>query len=345
VRIEFLGHAGMDKIFQPVLEGLRDEGHDVHRHPHASDAAAGTISPDVDVLVAFGGIKFDRGILSRFPKLRALISPVTGTEGFDESAATELGIVVANGQIVENYTGMAEATIMLMLAALYDLHGTERVLREDLPRPQVHAARMLMGKTVGLIGFGQIAKAVAERLQAWHCNILASVRTPRPLPDRVSPVSLDVLLRTSDVVVVLSSLNAETRGMLGAAELASMKEDVVFINVSRGGIVDEQALAALALARPRMRLAVDVFERLPVEKDHPLRQLPNAILTPHMVGHTIETHQRLPIALLANIHHAMAGTPPEYIRNPQVLPRWSARLSSLTSGQAQHVGALEKGGR
>jgi D-3-phosphoglycerate dehydrogenase len=327
VRIEFLGHDGMDKIFRPVVEVLRGEGHDVHRHPYAGDAAAGTVDPDVDVLVAFGGIKVDRAVLAGLPRLRALISPVTGTEGFDESAATDFGIVVANGQIVENYTGMAEATIMLMLVALYDLHGTEKILRDDLPRPQVHAARMLMGKTVGLIGFGQIAKSVAERLKNWNCNILASVRTPRPLLDHVSATTLDDLLRTSDVVVVLSSLNAETRGMVGASELALMKEDVTFINVSRGGIVDEKALAALAVARPRMRLAVDVFERLPVAKDHPLRQLPDAILTPHMVGHTLETHQRLPIALLENIRHAMAGTPPEYIRNPQVLPRWRARWS------------------
>jgi D-3-phosphoglycerate dehydrogenase len=318
----------MDRIFTPAIRALQGEGHSVLRHAAAGVSPVAAIDPDVDVVVAFGGTAVDRATLARLPRLRALISPVTGTEGFDEAAATDLSIVVANGQIVENYTSMAEATIMLILAALYDLHGTEKVLREDLPRPQVHAARMLMGKTVGLIGFGQIANAVADRLQGWRCAILASIRNPRALPSHVAPVALEHLLRSSDVVVVLTSLNGETRGMLGADQLALMKEDVTFINVSRGGIVDETVLAALARARPRMKIAVDVFERLPVARDHPLRQLPNAILTPHMVGHTLETHERLPVVLLENVHHALAGTAPEHVRNPDVLPRWLERWSS-----------------
>lgn len=330
MHIEFLGPNGMDRFFVPAVEALRSEGHEVRRHPSDGGTSAAAIDPDVDLVVAFGGVAIGRPDLARLCRLRALISPVTGTEGFDERAATELGILVANGQVVENYTSMAEATVMLVLAALYDLHGTERVLREDLPRPQTHAARMLMGKTVGLIGFGQIAKAVAERLQAWRCPMLASMRTPRPLPAYVAPAELEHLLRASDVVVVLASLNSDTRGMLGKAELALMKEDVTFVNVSRGGIVDEAALAALALARPRMRIAVDVFERLPVAQDHPLRRLPNAILTPHMVGHTYETHQRLPVVMMENIHHALSGTPPEYIRNPEVLPGWLAKWAGRT---------------
>ena len=328
MRIEFLGPEGMDRFFVPAIESLRREGHAVRRHPSGGERTAAAVDPDVDLVVAFGGVSIDRRDLVRLPRLRALISPVTGTEGFDEAAATELGILVANGQIVENYTSMAEATVMLVLASLYDLHGAERVLRDDLPRPQIHAAKMLMGKTVGLIGFGKIASAVAERLQAWRCTMLASMRTPRPLPAYVAPAQLDHLLRVSDVVVVLASLNSDTHGMLGKAELALMKEDATFVNVSRGGIVDEEALASLALARPAMRIAVDVFERLPVAKDNPLRRLPDAILTPHMVGHTYETHQRLPIVMMENIHHALAGTAPEYVRNPAVLPRWLARWGS-----------------
>ena len=325
MRVEFLGPAHMDKIYRAPLAALADEGYDVVRRHGANEEIAQAVAAETDVLVAFGGVAVGRDVLARLPNLRALISPVTGTENFDEPAATGLEIVVANGQIPENYTSMAEAAIMLVLASLYDLQGAETILQEGRPRPDVLKARMLSGKSIGLIGFGQIARAMADRLQAWGCRIVASVRTPRPLPPGVMPSPLTSLLRESDVVVVLASLNAETRGLLGREQLSLMKDEVVFVNVARGGIVDEQALAELALARPQMRIAVDVFERLPLPADHPLRRAPNAILTPHMIGHTRETHDRLPVVLLDSIRRALAGMPPEFVRNPEVLPRWTAR--------------------
>jgi len=166
---------------------------------------------------------------------------------------------------------------------------------------------------------------MADRLQPWGCRIIASVGTPRPLPSHVEPSALAPLLRNADFVVVLASLNSETRGLLGAQELSSMKVIVVFVNVARSGIVDEQTLAEFALAQPQVRLALDVFERPPLAADHPLRRAPNAILTPHIIGHTRETLDRSPIVLPEEIRRAMQGTPPAYIRNPEVLHGWIAR--------------------
>jgi D-3-phosphoglycerate dehydrogenase len=185
---------------------------------------------------------------------------------------------------------------------------------------------MLSGKTVGLIGFGQIAQSVAARLPPWQCKMIATVRKPRPLPDYVRAVPLDELLAESDVVVVLTGLNDETRGLLDAAKLARMKPDVTFVNVARGGIVDQNALARLASERPDMRIALDVFDPDPLEPDSPLRRLPNAILTPHMVGHTRETHERLPVVLLESIEKVIAGEAPDYVRNPQIIDAWCARF-------------------
>jgi D-3-phosphoglycerate dehydrogenase len=184
---------------------------------------------------------------------------------------------------------------------------------------------MLMGKTVGLIGFGQIAQAVAERIAGWGCRIVTTVRTPRPLPPGVTAVPLDELLRDSDVVVVLVPLNADSAGMLDAARLRTMKPEVAFINVARGGIVEDDALAALARERPEMRLALDVFAQEPLPTDSPLRALPNAILTPRMVGHTRETLGRLPLVVTENVERAIAGTAPAYVRNPEILEAWLAR--------------------
>jgi len=324
MQIDFVGPPRFAGLFQPSIDALTTQGHAARWF---RDPATYVADAKLDVLVALRNERVTGALMERAPRLRALISPVTGTEGFDEAAATARTILVANGQIPENYVSMAEATVMLVLAALYDLNGTQRVLTENLSRPEHLRARMLSGKTVGLIGFGQIAQSVAARLTPWQCTMVAAVRTPRALPDHVRAVPLDALLATSDVVVVLASLNDQTRGLLDAAKLEQMKPNVTFVNVARGGIVDQKALARLAAERPDMRIALDVFDPDPLETDSPLRRLPNAILTPHMVGHTRETHERLPVVLLENIERVIAGKVPDHVRNPQIIDAWRARFA------------------
>src|ERR1700690_3563829 len=101
---------------------------------------------EADILLAPGNLPCTRALMQAAPRLRAVISPFIGTEGFDERAATDLGILVANGQTPENVQSMAEATILLVLAALYDLHGSEAVLRGAMPRPAHSRAFMLRGR-------------------------------------------------------------------------------------------------------------------------------------------------------------------------------------------------------
>ncbi|HEY5081485.1 MAG TPA: NAD(P)-dependent oxidoreductase [Bauldia sp.] len=327
MQIDFVGPQSFELMYQPSLDALAAGGHKGRWFKTPAEYWAAADPANLDVLVAIGALKVGADFLDQAPNLRALISPVTGTEGFDEAAASARNVLVANGQILENYVSMAEATVMLILAALYDLNGTQRLLAENGPRPPRPRARMLMRKTVGLIGFGQIARAVAARLESWDCRILTTMRTARALPDRVKGVPLGTLLTESDVVVVLAALNDDTRAMLGERKLSAMKPDVVFVNVARGGIADEHALARLARERPEMRIAVDVFSPDPLPLDSPLRSLPNAILTPHMVGHTRETLDRLPVVLLANIEHVLAGEVPDYVRNPKVIDAWRARWS------------------
>ena len=150
---------------------------------------------DVDAILCMHDFPLTRELMTSLPRLRAVFSFVTGTEGFDEQAATQLGILVGNGQIPENFASMAEATIMLMLVALYDLHGAEELQRKDLPRPRTFTASMLMGKTVGLIGFGQIARAIVERLRTWSVKLQVYVpRLRTPIPPEVRQVELDELL-------------------------------------------------------------------------------------------------------------------------------------------------------
>jgi phosphoglycerate dehydrogenase-like enzyme len=326
-RIVAVGRARSIRLFTDIVEKLRGLGHDVVFHPDSSafDDAGANLA-DVDVLVAASSFACSRKLMATANRLRGIVSPTTGVEGFDIAAATKLGILVANGQIRENVEGMAEATLLLLLASLYDLRGSEALLRENGPRPAEARARMLGGKTVGMIGFGQIARAVADRLATWNVAIQTYARRPPvDLPRHVRLVELDPLLRTSDAVCVLATLNSASRGLLNAERLQLLKQNAVLVNTARGAIIDERALCDIARQRPDLRLALDVFVEEPLPPHSPLRDLPNAILTPHMLGQTREALAALPETAVDNVRAILAGQQPQHVCNPEVIPRWQAR--------------------
>jgi phosphoglycerate dehydrogenase-like enzyme len=325
-RVIMVGTRATEHVFGVVEAGLRTRPVEVERYRSVEDFMA---TPDAlaaaDLLFADSSLACSRALMAGGPQLRAVISPWIGIDRLDLKGASELGILVGNGRVAENYLSMAEATIMLMLASLYNLHEKEDAFRRNLPRPQRQTARMLRGKTIGMIGFGHMARAIAARLAAWEVAMQAyAPRLHEPFPSEVKRVELDELMRTSDIVSIHAALNEETRGMLDARRLALMKPDATLINTARGGIVDEAALARLA-QEGRLKIALDVYETLPPPPDSPLRALPNAILTPHLVGHTAETHAAVPKAAIENILRVLDGKPPLSVCNPEILPAWTRR--------------------
>ncbi len=153
-------------------------------------------------------------------------------------------------------------------------------------------------------------------------------------------VDLDTLMRTSDVVVVLASLNPETRGLISAEKLRLMKQTAILVNTARGAIVDEAALADALKSKAIAGAALDCFSVEPLPADSPLRGLPNAILTPHMIGHTVEAHHSLEVATRENLDLVLSGQPPRYVVNPAVLPAWTKKWArselALVSGPKPH---------
>jgi len=195
---------------------------------------------------------------------------------------------------------------------------------------------MLGDKIVGMIGFGQIARAVAVRLAGWNVTIQAYTRRgAADAPSNVRFVGLEELLRSSDVVCVLSTLNSDSQGLLNADRLRLLKRDAVLVNTARGAIIDELALCEIAKQRPDLRLALDTFTTEPLPPQSALRDLPNAILTPHMLGHTQEAHAALPDAAVENVRRILAGELPRYVCNPDVIPRWRARWAPRCRIQAR----------
>jgi phosphoglycerate dehydrogenase-like enzyme len=132
-------------------------------------------------------------------------------------------------------------------------------------------------------------------------------------------------MRTSDVVVVLASLNPETRGLISAEKLRLMKQTAILVNTARGAIVDEAALADTLKSKAIAGAALDCFSVEPLPATSPLRGLPNAILTPHMIGHTVEAHHSLEVATRENLDLILSGRPPRYVVNPAVLPAWTKK--------------------
>ncbi|MGE0666128.1 MAG: NAD(P)-dependent oxidoreductase [Sphingomonadales bacterium] len=318
-RIVAAGPAMSAPLLDPIAGALAGLGHHVTAHyGEARDLGADWAEADVAV---WYGLPCGHDVLARAPSLRAVVAPTIGCEWIDHRAATDLGILVVNGQVPENYESMAEAAVLLMLAALYDLRGTEAELRGTGRRGK---PRMLRGKTVGIIGFGNIARCLVTRLEGWGVRILANTRTPREAPG-VAFVPLDALIAESDVVVVLASLNGESLHLLEERRLARIRRDAVLLNLSRGPVVDEAALARLVAAGHLSAVALDVFEVEPLPADSPLRALPNAILTPHSIGHTTESFAAIPRVAVANVLAVIAGEVPASTLNPDALERWKAK--------------------
>ncbi len=321
-----VGH--LDYFFAPVREALEAKGHAfIHFKTPAEFLAHPEALNDAAVILAHGFVPVSAETLSRAPRLKAVISTWMGAEGFDENAATARGIVIGNGAIPENAESMAEATVLMLLSCLYDANATQQRFRDHIWGQPLLTARMLKGKTVGLFGYGAIARGIVQRLTGWGVSFLATTRHPPVEPGPVRFVALDEMLPAADILCILAPLTDATRGLFNAEKLARMKRGSILICTSRGGIVDEAALYTLAKDGHFASLGLDVFQTEPLEKDSPLRALPNAFLTPHGIGHTQEARKRLIEVGVENVMRVLANKPPLYVCNPDVLPRWRGRIA------------------
>ena len=222
---------------------------------------------------------------------------------------------------------------MLMLNLSYDLRRTEQVLRTCSPRPTVLNARMLRGKTIGLVGMGRIARGVVQRLQGWDVDIVAySPHTmPEKVPVGVQMIGLTDLLKISDIVSLHTTLTRETEHLIGAEQLGIMKPSAFLINTARGNCVDEVALFNALQRRAIAGAALDTFSIEPLPANSPLRNLDNVILTPHMAGHTQELFSSFAPACVGNVEAILAGEVPDLVCNPEGVPGWRKHLQSIAS--------------
>lgn len=288
---------------------------------------------DADVIVVSSRSRLTPEDLDAAPRLRGLVFPTIGVDAVDLAECARRGVIVGYGATPENFLAMSEATIMLMLVLLYQLHRSEHLLRENLARPAEMHARMLRGRTIGLVGLGRIGNGVAERLDAWGAEIIVCDPYLRSehAPANVRLVDLEELLKASDVVSLHIPLNEETRGLIGEEQLLMMKRDAILINTSRGGLIDEESLVRVMKSGHLAGAGLDVFETEPLSKTHPLRELDRVVLTPHILGHTVDLYRVLPNVLVENAQRVMRGELPLYTRNPEIADAWQQRIRHLTT--------------
>jgi phosphoglycerate dehydrogenase-like enzyme len=325
MNIAVVGWHSHNEMFDAIGAELQGAGHRIVRH---ADSAAFSAARDplagIDLLLCVAVFPITRAMITSASRLRAIVSAIAGIDGIDLTAATECGVVVANAQSGESIAGMAEATVLMVLAALYDFNGAQDRIRQKLWRPPQLKARQLHGKTIGFVGLGTIGREIARLLGTWGARMQYCARRdadPADLPP-MQRVDLDGLMRTSDVVLVLASLNDETRGLLSAEKLRLMKKTAILVNTARGSIIDEFALSEALKSGAIAGAALDCFAVEPLTLDSPLRELPNAILTPHTIGHTVEARHSLGAATRENLSRIIAGQAPRYVVNTAVLPTW-----------------------
>lgn len=224
--------------------------------------------------------------------LRLIQLLAAGYEKVDMAAATELGVPVAtNGGA--NAWAVAEHAIALMLALYKRLIPCDRSVRAGEWRKAANGFNTfeLAGKTVGIIGAGNIGRKVAYRLKAFETEILYHDAATVPEIEEslgARKVSLEELVSRADIITLHAPLLKETRGLLGAAQFVLMKPGAVVINTSRAELIDEAALIAALTQKTIAGAGIDVYYQEPVPQNHPLLALDNVVLTPHTAGHALE---------------------------------------------------------
>ncbi|WP_432850443.1 D-2-hydroxyacid dehydrogenase family protein [Amycolatopsis sp. CA-161197] len=235
-----------------------------------------------DVVVAMRErTRFPAEVLDGLPDLKLLVSTGQRNAAIDLAAARRSGVVVSG----TGYDGRStvELTWALILAAARNLPAEFRSAREG--GWQVSVGTTLQGKTLGVLGLGDVGSAVARIGQAFGMKILAwsrSLTPERATAHGATAVSREELLEQADVLSIHVVLSKQTRGLIGAGELARMKPSALLVNTSRGPIVDEAALLDALRRKVIAAAALDVFDLEPLPADHALRGLDNAILTPHI---------------------------------------------------------------
>ncbi len=284
---------------------------EVEIHPTTAPTEIAARFAGADVAIV-NKLRMNRDTLGEHPTLKMIAECATGFDNIDLDYCREKGIAVAN---VKGYSthSVAQVTLSMALSLATNLADFRTcVASGDYTKVGI-ANRLepifheLCGKTWGIVGAGNIGGQVARVAQAMGCHVIGFSRTPK---ENIEQVSIDELCRRADIISVHLPLSDETRGIIGAREIALMKKDVILVNVARGAVTDEQALATAILENRIGGLGVDVYSVEPFPESHPftaIRNHPRVIFTPHMAWGAKEARERCLSEVAQNIKAFLCG--------------------------------------
>jgi glycerate dehydrogenase len=273
-------------------------------------------------IVLVNKVRIDRSLIAACPQLKLICLAATGTDNVDLAAARDHGVAVCN---IRNYCtpSVVQHVFGMLLELTLSLSGMRQLVADGAWSRHAHfclldlPSRELAGKTLGIVGLGELGGAVASVATAFGMQVIAARRPYDPRDtsgnaadaSAIERVGFGQLLERSHVVSLHCPLNDETRHLINSETLATMRDDAVLINTARGGLVEADALLAALRNRSIAAAGIDVLDTEPPPADHPLltTPLPNLLVTPHIAWAARESRQRAVEELAANVAAFMAG--------------------------------------
>ena len=329
-----------DPIARDGVEALAQvAGVDVRTGLPAAELRA--IIGDYDALVVRSETRVTAELIAAGTRLQVIGRAGVGVDNIDLAAATERGIVVVNAP-AGNTVSAAEHTVGLMLALARHIPRADASLKRGEWNRAAFVGVELRGKTLGIVGLGQVGTEVARRARGLEMRLVGQdpfVPEERARSLGVELVELPRLLREADFITVHTTLTPGTRGLIGEDEIAQMKPSVRLINTARGGVIDEEALAAAVASGRIAGAAVDVFTREPAT-GNVLTQQERIIVTPHLGASTAEAQERVALDVAEQIAVVLRGEHAPYAVNAPLVPAETLPVLAPFIAVADLVGAL-----
>lgn len=311
VRLDKLENESADDVAAPVLAGA---------HAYQIGSARDELAKKYHA---------DRDLLRRAQSLLIVSTNGAGYDTVNLKACTDAGVLVLN-QAGGNKEAVAEHVLGMMLSLSKRIIEADRHIRREIIDRNIFMGHDLLGKTIGIVGLGNVGKRVAELCRGlFRMRVLAyDPYVAQDVMDKlgVEKASLDQVMSEADFVSINCPLTEETRGMIGARQYAMMKPNAYFVTTARGNIHDEAALTDVLKAKKIAGAGLDVWEKEPPPLDHPLLQFDNVMVSPHTAGVTHEARDNMGRIAAEQMLAALDGKPVTRVLNPEVWPRYAARF-------------------
>ncbi|MCL6632690.1 MAG: phosphoglycerate dehydrogenase [Alicyclobacillus herbarius] len=266
---------------------------------------------DADALIVRSQTKVTARVLEAAAQLKVVGRAGVGVDNIDVDAATRRGVVVINAPD-GNTISACEHTFAMLMSMARRIPDAHQSMREGRWDRKAYVGVEVSGKTLAIVGLGRIGREVAKRAQAFNMNVVCYdpfLSRERAQELGITSLSLDDALAQADFLTIHTPLTRDTRHLLSAEQFAKMKPGVRIVHCARGGVIDEQALIQALREGKVAAAALDVFEAEPLPADHPLRQMENVVLTPHLGASTVEAQVNVAISVAAEIADILRGLP------------------------------------